>query len=74
MRAWAGPLPPAGDSDRLGRPRCVSGDSYGERNARGEDRAIFELARRQHGVVARSQLTQLGLTEDKIEYQLPDQH
>jgi very-short-patch-repair endonuclease len=58
------------DPARPDRPRCVSGDSCRKRNARGEDRAIFELARRQHGVVGRGQLVDLGLSEANIEYRL----
>jgi hypothetical protein len=58
------------DSAGVDHPRCVSGDSYRKRNAHGEDRAIFELARRQHGVVARGQLVDLELREADIEYRL----
>jgi Transcriptional regulator, AbiEi antitoxin len=34
------------------------------------DRAILELARRQHGVLARGQLVELGLSASNIEYRL----
>jgi predicted transcriptional regulator of viral defense system len=58
------------DPTRPDRPRCVSVDSYRERSTRGVDRAIFELARRQHGVVQRSQLVELGMSQSNIEYRL----
>jgi Transcriptional regulator, AbiEi antitoxin len=34
------------------------------------DRAIFQVARRQHGVLTRSQLVELGLSESNVEYRL----
>lgn len=51
-------------------PRYVSGDSYGKRNAGSWDGAVGALAEAQHGVVARTQLGELGLTADEIEYRI----
>jgi Transcriptional regulator, AbiEi antitoxin len=59
-----------GDSDRFDRPWSVGVDNQRKETTRGLDRAIFEVARRQHGVLGRSQLTELGLTKSNIEYRL----
>jgi hypothetical protein len=59
-----------GDLGRLGRPWSVSVDNRRERTTRGLDWAIYEVARRQHGVLGRSQLVELGLTGSNIEYRL----
>jgi hypothetical protein len=48
----------------------VRGNNSPERGTRGPDRAIREVARRQHGVIARHQLTALGLSDDEIKYRL----
>ncbi|HEU5063273.1 MAG TPA: type IV toxin-antitoxin system AbiEi family antitoxin domain-containing protein [Solirubrobacterales bacterium] len=45
-------------------------DIRGLRRSRGSEGEIAELARRQHGVVARHQLLDLGLGEDAIERRL----
>ncbi|MGV1048156.1 MAG: type IV toxin-antitoxin system AbiEi family antitoxin domain-containing protein [Solirubrobacterales bacterium] len=59
--------------------RCVWHSIDGERNARIErggfsgrsvDRAIAALAERQHGIVARRQLTDLGLGKGSIEFRV----
>lgn len=58
------------DSGRIDRPRCVSGDIRRECNAAGLERAVFELARRQHGVFGRGQLVNLGLSEEAIDHRI----
>jgi very-short-patch-repair endonuclease len=53
--------------------RDIGGSVRSRRQAAGEDgadRAIARLAESQHGVVARSQLTALGLRDDAIDYRL----
>jgi very-short-patch-repair endonuclease len=50
--------------------RHVDRNSSGKRNEHTVDRAIGALARRQHGVIARAQLTALGLSADQIDYRL----
>jgi very-short-patch-repair endonuclease len=47
----------------------VNGNIYGQRAAH-DDRVLAELAERQFGVVARSQLVALGLTEDGVDYRV----
>jgi Transcriptional regulator, AbiEi antitoxin len=59
-----------GDPGRSDRPIYVSVDNQRKRSTRGVDGAIFELARRQHGVFGRGQLIALGLSESNIEYRL----
>ena len=54
----------------LGRPRCVNGDIRRQCNSHGLDRAIFELARRQHGVFGRAQAVQLGLSAEAIDHRV----
>jgi Transcriptional regulator, AbiEi antitoxin/Protein of unknown function (DUF559) len=49
---------------------AVTPNSCGELQSRSLDRAIAELAERQHGVVARRQLLDLGLSPRAIEYRL----
>jgi len=58
------------DPGRSDRPRYVDGNSYRQRSTRGLDGAIFELARGQHGVFDRDQLTALGLAGAEIDYRL----
>jgi very-short-patch-repair endonuclease len=48
----------------------VDRDMRGKRNAHGQDGRIARLAGRQHGVVARVQLIQLGLSPDAIDRRL----
>src|SRR4051794_22539171 len=43
---------------------------HAEREARALDAAVAALARRQHGVVARSQLTEIGLGRGAIEHRV----
>jgi hypothetical protein len=58
------------DSARPDRPRCVDGDIRRHCNAHGLDRAIFELARRQHGVFGRCPLVELGLSAEAIDHRV----
>jgi very-short-patch-repair endonuclease len=51
-------------------PRRLHRNSSGKRCARPTDAAIAELAGRQYGVVSRSQLRELGLGDDEIDYRL----
>jgi very-short-patch-repair endonuclease len=48
----------------------VDRDIRGEPRSGGLDGAIAEIARRQHGVVARRQLTEVGLSDDAIDRRL----
>ena len=58
------------DPGRPDRPRYVAVNSQRKRSTGGVDRAIFELARRQHGVFRRDQLVALELSDSNIEYRL----
>jgi hypothetical protein len=58
------------DPGRPDRPRYVSVNSQRKRSTGGVDRAIFELARRQHGVFHKDQLVALELSDSNIEYRL----
>jgi len=59
-----------GDRSRPDRPIYVDGNSYRQRRSDPIDRAIFELARRQHGVIDRGQLTRLGVPGAGIDYRV----
>jgi hypothetical protein len=59
-----------GDRSHQDGPRYVDGNSCRQRSTRGLDGAIFELARGQHGVFERDQLTALGLAGAEIDYRL----
>ncbi len=48
----------------------VDRNSCGQRDTRGRDRAISQLARKQHGVIARRQLIALGLDWYEVDYRL----
>jgi hypothetical protein len=54
----------------MAHERDVDRDIRGQRRWDGFDREIGELARRQHGVVARSQLVAMGLGPDAIDWRL----
>jgi Transcriptional regulator, AbiEi antitoxin len=58
------------DPGRPDHPRYVAVNSQRKRSTGGVDRAIFELARRQHGVFHRDQLVELELSDSNIEYRL----
>jgi Transcriptional regulator, AbiEi antitoxin len=59
-----------GDSARVDHPWCVDGDIRRQSTTRGLDRAVFELARRQHGVFGRGQLVELGLSAEAIDHRV----
>jgi very-short-patch-repair endonuclease len=59
-----------GDSDRSGRPWSVDGNSCRQSTTHPIDEAIFELARRQHDALERSQLIRLGLAPAAIDYRV----
>jgi very-short-patch-repair endonuclease len=52
------------------RASDVNRDMRGQRNARGLDASIAKVAGRQHGVVSRDQLRELGLGKDSIDRRL----
>jgi Transcriptional regulator, AbiEi antitoxin len=59
-----------GDSDRVDRPWNVDGNYCRQRSTDPIDRAIFDLARRQHDALGRGQLIQLGLPPTAIDYRV----
>jgi very-short-patch-repair endonuclease len=54
----------------MAHARDVRRDIGDERNARGLDALVAEVASRQHGVISRDQLTELGLGKDSIHHRV----
>lgn len=73
IQAAPRPAPPPPDRHPRGRnrgPICLNRVMHGQRREDPRDSAIAELARRQHGVVARAQLVRLGLGADAIDWRV----
>jgi hypothetical protein len=60
-------------SQDRGLTRLLDGSTH-VRHEEGEDEAIAQLATRQHGVVARAQLLELGISEEILEHRIKTGH